>query len=764
MPGFKNCAEPAPSAPRETMTASPSWRAWFTPGRFAALLGALLVVNFAAVLFGGQSFFLRDFGYFSHPLAHYHREAFWRGEMPLWNPLSNCGLPFLAQWNTLTLYPGSLIYLLLPLPWSLNLFCVLHLFLGGLGMYFLARRWTENGFAAAVAGLLFTFNGFTLNCLMWPNNIAALGLMPWVVLLVQRGWQQGGRPLLLAALVSAMQMMAGAPEIILFTWLITGALFLTDCATRQVTAGQGMLRMMVLTLLVSGLAAAQLLPFLELMRASSRSQGADGAYWPIPAWGWANFFVPLFRTLRIPSGSYFQYGQEWVASYYTGVCGVMLALLALGKGRGARVWLLTGLAVFSISFALGDNGFAYPLLRRLAPGLEFMRFPVKFLIILNFVLPLLAAFTVTRLVTAGNQRAARALWLVSGGVVAVIVGIVLYARWHPAPWENPVATMWSGLSRIVFVVAVTALLGAVIRMTREKMVRALGLSILVLIFLDGVTQSPKTNPVIPSTAFASGLVQLNPAPSLSGHRAMLTRPAYDKVYSTMLSDPAQDFLLHRRTLFSDCHLVEGIPMVDGFYSLYLHEQRQLMTKFWFQHSNYLDSPLLDFLSVSHVNAPDSIFDWTNRPSALPLATIGQRAVFADRPTTGAALVSASFRPGEDAYLPLENQSSVTATNDAGARITAARYTAHRLDFEVTTKADTLLVVAQSFYGAWRAQVDGRSTPVLRANHAFQAVAVPAGARTVVFEYHDRAFRTGVAVTAGALALIGLLWFARVRWI
>jgi hypothetical protein len=46
-------------------------------------------------------------------------------------------------------------------------------------MYFLARDWTGNPFAATLAGVAFAFNGLTLNCLMWPNNIDALGWMPW---------------------------------------------------------------------------------------------------------------------------------------------------------------------------------------------------------------------------------------------------------------------------------------------------------------------------------------------------------------------------------------------------------------------------------------------------------------------------------------------------------------------------------------------------------------------------------------------------------
>src|SRR5208283_3794874 len=155
--------------------------AWLTPGRFALLLAVLVVATFPGVLLGGTTFIIRDFGLFSYPVAYFHRQCFWRGELPLWNPLNDCGLPFLAQWNTLTLYPLSLIYLLLPLSWSLGLFCLAHLFLAGMGMYFLAHRWAGNRFAAGVAGVGFVFGALMLNCLMWPNNIAAMGWLPWVV-------------------------------------------------------------------------------------------------------------------------------------------------------------------------------------------------------------------------------------------------------------------------------------------------------------------------------------------------------------------------------------------------------------------------------------------------------------------------------------------------------------------------------------------------------------------------------------------------------
>src|ERR1700677_3698182 len=167
--------------------------AWFTPGRFAGLLAALICLTFFNVLTGQETFFHRDFGVFTYPGAQYYRECFWRGELPLWNPLNFCGIPLLAQWNTSILYPPSLFYLVFPLSWSLGVFNVAHLFLAGLGMYFLARRWLGNNFAASVAGVAFAFNGLSWHMLMWISNLAAWAWMPWVGLLVERGGGGGGR-------------------------------------------------------------------------------------------------------------------------------------------------------------------------------------------------------------------------------------------------------------------------------------------------------------------------------------------------------------------------------------------------------------------------------------------------------------------------------------------------------------------------------------------------------------------------------------------
>jgi hypothetical protein len=78
----------------------------------------------------------------------------------------------------------------------------------------------------------------------------------------------------------------------------------------------------------------------------------------------------------------------------------------------------------------------------------------------------------------------------------------------------------------------------------------------------------------------------------------------------------------------------------------------------------------------------------------------------------------------------------------------------------------LLLVDELYYPGWRATLDGRETPVYRANVISKAVVVPAGRHVVRFEYRPRSFRTGLAVTAaaafGTLALFIALSLGRKR--
>jgi hypothetical protein len=281
--------------PRDVALLKTSAQEALSPRAFAGLLALLIFLLFPDVLLGVRTFVFRDFGLFSYPLAHYFRESFWRGEVPLWNPLSNCGIPFLAQWNTLVCYPFSIFYLLFPLSWGLGVFCLLHLFLAGMGMYYIVHRWTNHRLAACVAALGFAFNGMTINCLMWPHIMVALGWMPWVFYWVESAWQRGGRTIVVASVVGTFQMLSGGPEVILFTWVLIGGLWVKEWFRHARLRLQLIGRLMLVVLFISGLAAIQLVPFFDSLLHSQRHQNYASTYSSMPSWGWANFIVPLFH-------------------------------------------------------------------------------------------------------------------------------------------------------------------------------------------------------------------------------------------------------------------------------------------------------------------------------------------------------------------------------------------------------------------------------------------------------------------------------------
>lgn len=741
--------------------------AWLKPGWFAIILTGLIVAFFPDVLFGGKSLVFRDFGIFTYPNAFFQRESFWHGEIPLWNPLNNCGIPFLAQWNTTALYPLSLLYILLPLAWGLNLFLLFHLFLAGLGMYLLASQWTKNRLAAAIAGIAFVFNGLTLNCLMWTSNLASLAWMPWVILVVEQAWLLGGRHVIIAALAGAIQMFAGAPEIIVFTWLILFALWIGKLATRKPARLRIFARVILVMVIVCLLSAAQLLPFGDLLAHSDRSSAYGTSIWAIPLWGWANLFVPLFHCYPAPLGVYFQPRQDWTSSYYLGVGVLTLGLLAIVVAKTPRVWLLMGFAIFGFVVAWGDQGRLYPLLLKFCPALGFMRYPIKFAFLTVFAVPLLAAFTIAWFRNADTKSPAiKSCWLLSLMVLSVLIiaGILGHARLCPFPPEQWAVLLNNGLFRVAFLMLIfgTVLIYGRIQNPRLQMIA--GLLLPIFVWLDVVTHAPRQNPTVETSVFASGLLtqRLNPAPQLGEARIFMTRQSHDIFYGSELTGLYKDYIGRRCALLGDCNILDNIPVPDGFYSLYVREQRDIFNQFFRSPTSAFPAGFADFLGISYISDPEKVLAWQFRPTHLPFYAIGPKPVFVAFSNTPAFLLQTNFDPRQIVYLPAEARALLTATNRVQGMIRARHFSAQRLDFDADVNAPALLVLSQTYYHPWRAYVDYRPTQIFRANYAFQAVEVPAGHHAVRLVYQDRLFQVGAVTSAATLAVCLLSLFPVTR--
>ena len=734
---------------------------WFSPRRFAWLLALLIFAAFPQVLLGLQTFVVRDYGFFAYPLAHFQREAFWHGEIPLWNPLNDCGIPFLAQWNTMPLYPPALIYLLLPLTWSLSFFCLLHLWFAGFGAYFLARRWTGCNFAAAFAGVAFAFNGFTLNLLMWPSHIATFAWMPWVVLLAERAWREGGKMIFLAALAGAMQMLGGGPETILFTWLLLAALWLANLFRDEPPRVKAAGRLPAVVILVAALAAAQLLPFLDLAAHSQRDTGYADSRWALPLRGWANFFVPMAFGRIWNMGVFFQHDQAWTSSYYLGMAATLLALFALWRVRDRRVWLLGGAAALALLFALGDQFVIVRALRHAVPQLALMTYPVKFLIVVALLVPQLAAFGLARL--RSNEPRPIPVVVGLGAVTLLLIAGILFWAWKfPLPGDDPRATLLNGLARVGFLTASVLLLLTLARPNARF--RFAPITLLLVAWLDVFNHEPTQNPTVAPWIYEPGLarakLELQPQPALGESRALVSPLADLRFTQVTTRQPADNLIAKRLGLFANCNLLDDVPKVNGFFSLYPRAIGELMSALYGA-TNHTATAMLDFLGVSQMSAPEHFSEWRARTNWLPFLDVGRLPAFVADTNALRVLLLSDFDPRKNILLPAEVRGRISVTNATTARFLGWHVERERIACEVEVADAALVSVAQTYYHRWRAFVDDQPATLLRANFAFQAVDIPSGRHRVRLEYVDRAFHLGVAISLAALAVclggLGLAW-------
>ena len=126
-------------------------------------LAAILVFVFFDFLLGDGSHFP------SHWLGDTHRyfvaarsfgaEQILQGNLPLWNPHSFAGTPFVGVFQSSVLYPINAIYLVLPLARAISLEFALHLFLLGLFTHLWLRRRRLHPLACFFAAASASFGG-----------------------------------------------------------------------------------------------------------------------------------------------------------------------------------------------------------------------------------------------------------------------------------------------------------------------------------------------------------------------------------------------------------------------------------------------------------------------------------------------------------------------------------------------------------------------------------------------------------------------------
>jgi Bacterial membrane protein YfhO len=299
---------------------------------FALVFLALLALTlFLPALLKREVFTLRDhFDYFQ-PLRYFTAQELSSGRLPLWNPYSASGEPWLANPQTGVFYPPAWLFLALPFDVAYMLFLLLHLIALGWGAYLLFARNAPPGAAMAGAAALM-FAGPVLSLLDVSNNFATFAWVPLALWCALEGaWKRG-------AVVLALAFLGGEP----FFAALAAVMYAIVRRNRDVLAT---------ALLAFGLTAVQLIPFLEFVAGSDRAGGMEDSLilrHSMHARDWLEAVWPS----RAPAQ------QQFIPVMSMSVVAMVLAVLGIffglrEKRRATLAWL--ALLAFAILISMGPE-------------------------------------------------------------------------------------------------------------------------------------------------------------------------------------------------------------------------------------------------------------------------------------------------------------------------------------------------------------------------------------------------------------------------
>ncbi|MGO9463377.1 MAG: hypothetical protein ACLQIB_51845 [Isosphaeraceae bacterium] len=181
----------------------------------------LIVICFFAVflscygpaLSSHRQFGYRDAAHFYYPLYERVEREWNAGRWPLWEPEENAGVPLLGNPTAAVMYPGKVIYAVLPYPWAARIYVVVHTALAFIAMLALLRSWGTSWVGSALSALAYAFGAPIL--FQYCNVIYLVGAawLPLGMRAIDR-WVRLGRRLgmLELAIVLSMQLLGGDPQ------------------------------------------------------------------------------------------------------------------------------------------------------------------------------------------------------------------------------------------------------------------------------------------------------------------------------------------------------------------------------------------------------------------------------------------------------------------------------------------------------------------------------------------------------------------------
>ncbi len=156
-------------------------------------------------------------------------------------------------------------------------------------------------------------------------------------------------------------------------------------------------------------------------------------------------------------------------------------------------------------------------------------------------------------------------------------------------------------------------------------------------------------------------------------------------------------------------------------------------------------------SMDGQNAYEAVYEIQTLPRAR---LVGEAVVLPEEDALG-YLLSDRFRPEAEVVLTEESPLPLAGSELQG-RVQWTERGPNRMRVTTESSGNALLVIADNWFPAWKARVDGTDAPVLRANHSLRAVPVSAGTHEVELFFDAGTLKGALFTSLASLALLGAL--------
>lgn len=664
-------------------------------------------------------------------------DAFKSWTIPKWDATSFSGTPLLANIQSGAFYPLNMLFFVLPFPIAWSALIISQTLLAGIFFYIFMRIIAMEAIPSLFGAIVFAFSGSSIAWLTWGTLLSSWMWTPLALAsvheLILHDTRKSVKWFGLGIMALSFSFFAGHLQIFFYS-VVTVALY----ALWLLNAHRKPHALTPLTAVVLGavvIVSYQLLEILQWLPQTARLSSGS-------AWHAEGFFVPIVHLVQFIAPDFFgnpatlNYWGTWNYGEmvgYMGIAGLVFALLGIGKQT--KFWGV--LAVTSLVFAVQSPISSLPYILHL-PFLSSLQ-PTRLVVIVNLALSVLSVYGVSSLLSA-HKKNLTPLLLVGALLAACWVVFVGHEALQITREQSQI------LKRNLYIPSIVYL-GTVVLFTAymyfKKRQLHLGIVILFMalsvfdLFRFGWKFTPFTDQSLffPRTKVIS---YLESAP---------------KPFRTMTLDD--------RILPPDTNTYYGIESINGYDPIHSLRYDRFIAAMERGEPNILppygyeriivpkstDSPLFNLLGVRYVLALNELTDPRfkkvqsegqtkvyENTSVLPRAYLVSKVIYKQSEQEVInTLYDKSFNYRFDAVV--EEPVDLLSTDlQPGESATITHYEQGKMTINVKTTQPRLLVIGNMYNPNWKATIDGKPVPIIRANYLFMVVLIKTGVNTVTVVY------------------------------